>query len=392
MPLTVLVNAGPWLAVPPRDYGGLEAVVAVLVRELRRLGVRVIVATVGESTVAADRRVAAFERAQFAHIAGPYNRMMGIAHAHMQCVVAELEQDASIDIVHDHLEVVGPSVLRAMGHQGPPALQTLHWDLDKHPHFYSSFDGAGRIFFAGVSDRQVALAPAALRAQTLAAVPLGVQLDDFACAGRKEGYALMLARITEVKGQDVAVRACRRCDLELRIAGPVASAPTPAALDAELAAPESALHHNGDVDFYLRRVRPLEDSRRRWIGSVTGFAKSELLARAHALLCPISWDEPGGTAVVEALASGTPVVGFRRGCLPSLIEHGVTGFLAADEDELTTYLGRVDELDPAACRAAAVTRFSAAAMAARYLDLYREVLRRDAHVRERYGALSSNTT
>src|SRR5918994_667341 len=272
MSLTVLVNAGPWLPVPPRDYGGIEAVVASLVPELRRRGVRVVLATVEESTLPAERYVTVFASGQFAQIAAPYNRTMGIAHAHMQ---------------------------------------------------------------------------------------------------------------------DVAARACRDRGIELLLAGPVAGAREPRELDAELADPSNPLHQNGDVEFYLRRVRPLEGPDMRWIGAVSGTRKRELIARARALLCPVRWEEPGGTAVIEALASGTPVIGFRRGCLPMLVEHGVTGFLADDEDELARYLDRVDELDPLACREAAVGSFSSGRMAERYIDLYAEVLRRVGGARAPYEPTSN---
>lgn len=376
MPLTVLMNAGPWVSVPPRGYGGIEAVVATLVPELRRRGVRVVLATVGGSTLEAERHVARFADGQFAHIAEPYNRSMGIAHAHMQAVVGELRRARDIDLVHDHLEVVGPSVLATLGEAGPPALQTLHWDLAKHPDFYGHFDGGGRVYFAGVSAPQLERAPAALRRQALGAVPLGVPVDVYRPAP-KARHLLVLARITPDKGQEVAARACRARGLPLTIAGPVAGVPTPGELDAALADPASPLHEDRDVGFYLRRVRPLEDGDGvRWIGAVAGAQKRRLIGEARALLCPISWEEPGGTAVVEALASGTPVVGMRRGCLPLLVDHGVTGFLADDEDEFGDYLGRIDELDPAACRRAAEQRFSAEVMAERYIELYREVLRR----------------
>jgi glycosyltransferase involved in cell wall biosynthesis len=375
--LTVLVNAGPWLPVPPHDYGGIEAVVASLVTQLRSRGVRVVLATVGESTLPADRHVTAFDTGQFAHIAEPYNRTMGIANAHMQAVVAELERDPGIDLVHDHLEVAGPSVLRAMGAACPPVLQTLHWDLRKHPDFYGTFDGRGRICFAGVSPRQVELAPPALRRQTLAAVPLGIEVEEFQPRAVKDGHLLVLARIAAIKGQDIAARACRERGLELVLAGPVAGARDPAELDAQLADPASPLHDNADVAFYLERVRPLEGHGIRWIGTVSGARKRELLARARALLAPIRWEEPGGTAVIEALASGTPVVGYRRGCLPMLVEHGVTGLLADDEAGFTGCLDAIGDLDPAACRDAAVRRFSSRAMAERYLELYDELLDRD---------------
>jgi glycosyltransferase involved in cell wall biosynthesis len=89
---------------------------------------------------------------------------------------------------------------------------------------------------------------------------------------------------------------------------------------------------------------------------------------------PLRWDEPGGTAVVEALSAGVPVVAMRRGALPELVDHGVTGWLADDEDEFADYLQRVDELDRQACRAVAERRFSPAAMGARYDAFYRHVL------------------
>jgi glycosyltransferase involved in cell wall biosynthesis len=377
MSMTVLMNAGPWLPVPPREYGGIEAIVASLATELRARGVRVVLATVGASTLPAERHVSVFEEGQFADIAEPYNVEMGVAHAHMQAVVDEIRRDDEIDLVHDHLEVVGPSVLGALGPGAPPVLQTLHWNLRKHPHFYRRFDGRGRVHFAGVSPRQIELAPPRLRRQTLGVVPLGIPVDEYSTAPAKDGYVLVLARITPDKGQDIALRVCRERGIELVMAGPVGGRSSPA----ELSANPAGASANRDVAFYQREVEPFEHEGARWIGAVSGAPKLDLIARARALVCPIRWEEPGGTAVIEALASGTPVVGFRRGCLPLLVDHGVTGFLADDETELGDYLDRVDDLDPQACRDAAVRSFSAGRMAERYLDLYEQVLPRAGRVR-----------
>jgi glycosyltransferase involved in cell wall biosynthesis len=313
----------------------------------------------------------------FEHIAGPYNQMMGIAHAHMQRVVAALrERRDSVDLVHDHLEVVGPAVLAAMGDAAPPVLQTLHWDLAKHPDFYGRFDGAGRIFFNGVSERQLERAPAALRAQALGAIPLAVDIARFPFRAQKDGAFLVLGRIAEIKGQDIAAEVCRERGWRLDIAGPVAGARDAASLEAGLREPDSGLARNADVRFYLERVRPLEDGRVRWVGTLTGDRKLDVLGRARALVAPVRWDEPGATAVVEALACGTPVVGLRRGALPMLIEHGVTGLLADEPGDLGDLMAQVDTIDPAACRRAAEARFSADVMAERYLELYRTVLDR----------------
>jgi glycosyltransferase involved in cell wall biosynthesis len=367
--LTVLVNAGPWLAVPPEGYGGIEAVVATLVPELRGAGVRVVLATVGTSTLEADAYVRPIAEPRFRSVAAPYNQVSGIANAHMCGVVEALRGDPSIDLVHDHLEVVGPAVLMATGEQSPPTLQTLHWDLRKHAEFYSSFDGHGRIAFAAVSQSQLDMAPPSLRAQTIGVVPLAVPPPPD--VGVEGGcHAVVLARITRDKGQDTAARVCLRAGVPLILAGPIAGIDDPLELDRRLAAGDSALLAHPDVQFYINEVHPLIDGTNvRWIGGVTGLAKEQLLQSAAALLMPIRWAEPGGTAVVEALARGVPVVGTPMGVLPSLVDHGVTGYLSRDEDALAEFLCQIHKIDPTECRAAAAN-WTPKQMAHRYLELY----------------------
>lgn len=374
-PLTVLVNAGPWLPVPPGGYGGIENVVGTLVPELRRLGVRVVLATVGESTLEADAYVRTLPRGQLERITAPYNQSSGIAHAHMAHVVAAIRADPSIDLVHDHLEVVGPAVLAAMGTDAPPVLQTLHWDMRKHAEFYGSFDGGGRVFFAGVSASQVERAPAALQRQVIGTVPLAVPPPPALLPAPERGrYALVLARITRDKGQDLAVRVCRRAGTPLVLAGPVAGVDDPLELRRRLADPLDSLHADPDVAFWREEVEPHVDGDLvRWVGGVSGTVKERWLQGAAALLAPIRWAEPGGTVIVEALARGIPVVGTPLGVLPSLVRDGVTGVLAEDEPALAAGLARAFHLDPQACRDS-VAAWTPEAMARGYLQLYRRVL------------------
>jgi glycosyltransferase involved in cell wall biosynthesis len=380
--MKILMDAGPWLAVPPQGYGGLENVVATLTTELRRRGHEVVLATVGESRQPADGRVFAYPTGQFQRLAAPYADVTGVVHAHEQVVVEEIRRHAAagmpFDVVHSHVEVVGPAVLAALD-AAPPALHTLHWDLARNADFYACFDGRGQVFFAGVSDSQIAPAPAALRPQILGVVPLSVPVpaDRPVPTAQRSDFVLVLSRLCERKGIDLALRACRAAGAPLVLAGPVGGQPDRASLDAALADPAGPVRNYPDVLWFLDQVAPfLDDERARWIGNVSGREKTELLRRARAVLFPIRWAEPGGTAVCEALAAGTPVVGMARGCLPSLIEPGITGFLAEDETEFTEALGRLDELDPEACAQAARERFSPAVMADGYERLYAELLRR----------------
>ena len=386
-PTTVLMNAGPWLAVPPPGYGGIENVVAALVPELRRRGVRVVLATVGSSTLPADERISVFPDGQFAQLQRPYNRVMGVAAAHLHRVASELRRRDDITLVHDHQEAFGLTVMSALGPGAPPVLHTLHWDLAKHPELYGGFDGGGTVWVNGVSDAQMRTAPPALRAVSLGhvhlATPLAVDADRRP-ARPKGRHLVQVGRITPCKAQHMAARAAHAAGRELVLAGPVGPYHTPDALAGAVSAHGGAVDAaTPDVRYWREQVEPLVDGERvRWVGTLQGAVLDDLVGSAAAALFPVDWDEPGGTAVVEALALGTPVVAFAKGCLPELVEHGRTGLLVdhGDEDGLAAGIGLADGIDPGECRRVAAARFTPGRMAEEYLALYEEVLRRSPHV------------
>ena len=378
----VLINAGPWLTVPPQGYGGIESVIATLIPELRRNGVYVVLATVAASTIEVDEKIAVFPTPQFAHLTEPYNEVMGVAAAHMHHVVTWLQNRIDVDLVHDHLEVLGLTVLAAAGRTVPPVLHTLHWDLARRPTLYRNFQGAGRIWVNGVSSAQMAQAPAQLRACSLGHAHLASPLAQNASkrpSRAKCDHLVLVARITAVKGQHVAVRVAQRLGCELVLAGPVG----PYQTSEDLAADPHADRYP-DVRYYREKVAPYVDGGQiRWVGNVVGVDRDDLVATARATLFPASWDEPGGTAVIESLALGTPVVGYGRGCLPELVEPG-TGLLAEpdNEPELAHLLTRIDETDQDHCRAVAERRFSPTVMATAYLQLYNKCLLNTGRMRE----------
>ena len=372
---TVLLNAGPWLAVPPPGYGGIENVVATLVPELRRRGVRVVLATVGTSALPADEHISVFPDGQFAQLQRPYNRVMGVAAAHLYRVVTELRRRDDIALVHDHQEAFGLTVLSALGASAPPVLHTLHWDLAKHPELYGGVDGGGTLWVNGVSAAQLRTAPPALRAVSLGpvhlATPLAVDADRRP-APPKGRHIVQVGRITPCKGQHMAARAARAAGRDLVLAGPVGPHHTAESL-------ATADDTNPDVRYWREEVEPLVDGERvRWAGTLQGAVLDTLVGSAAAAVFPLDWDEPGGTAVVEALALGTPVVAFAKGCLPELIEHGQTGLLvdAGDEPGLAAAIEGVGVIDPGECRRVAAERFTPGRMAEEYLALYDEVLDR----------------
>ncbi|MEW2378193.1 glycosyltransferase [Micromonospora sp. NPDC047812] len=373
MSLTVLMNAGPWLSVPPPGYGGIENVIATLVPELRRLGVRVVLASVDSSTLPVDEKFSVFPDGQFHALQRPYNQVCGISQAHLNGVVRALHSRDDIDLVHDHVEAVGLATLAAMGPDAPPALHTLHWDLAKHPALYGNVDGGDRVRVNGVSASQLARAPRALREHSVGHVhlstPLAVDADRRPRA-EKGDYLIILGRINPGKGQDVGARLAQRVGVPLVLAGPVGPYHRPE----DLAAAGDEARQNPDVRFFYDEVAPHVDGDLvRWVGTVAGQERDDLLAGARASLFPLRWEEPGGTAVVESLALGTPVVATARGCLPELIEHGRTGLLTTDEEELGDLLLAASLLDPDECRREAAVRFTPAVMAEKYVGLYERV-------------------
>lgn len=372
MTLTVLMNAGPWLSVPPPGYGGIENVIATLVPELRRLGVRVVLASVESSTLPVDERIAVFPDGQFHALQRPYNQVCGVSQAHLSEVVRALHARDDIDLVHDHVEAVGLATLAAMGPDAPPVLHTLHWDLAKHPELYGNLDGGDRVRVNGVSASQLARAPEALRAHSVGHVhlstPLAVDADRHAPVAKGD-HVVILGRINPGKGQDLGARLAQETGFRLVLAGPVGPYHRPE----DLAAAGDEARQNPDVRFFYDQVSPYVDGDRvRWVGTVAGRERDDLVASARASLFPLRWEEPGGTAVVESLSLGTPVVATARGCLPELIEHGRTGLLTDDERELGD-LVLAAGLEPAECRREAARRFTPARMAQQYVELYDRV-------------------
>jgi glycosyltransferase involved in cell wall biosynthesis len=372
---TVLLNAGPWLPVPPNGYGGIENIVATLVPELRKLGVRVVLASVGTSTEPVDELVSVFPDGQFGWIQRPYNQACGVAQAHLAGVVREVRGRPDVDLVHDHVEAVGLATLAAMGPDDPPVLHTLHWDLGKHPELYGSFDGGDRVRVNGVSASQLARAPQALQDHSVGhvhlATPLAVDADRRPLPDKGE-HLVMLGRITPGKGQDVGARLAHEVGFDLVLAGPVGPYQQPDDLAAAVRDPVASA--NPDVRYWCERVAPHVDGTRvRWIGTVAGAARDDLVASARAVLAPLRWEEPGGTFVVESLALGTPVIATARGCLPELVDHGRTGMLADDEQELGDLVLAAGKVEPAECAREAARRFTPEVMAKRYVELYQQV-------------------
>lgn len=372
--------APPWVRLPPGGYGGVEGTVHALVVELMRCGHDVEVVTVGASSVPA---LAHWVHAddQYARIFDALYDNVAIPLSHLLLARQLIEVEGRFDVVHDHNYLLGPAVLGPSSRR-PPLLHTVHG-----PFIPSGAEGPAtnvavyelladdeQLAFNAISSAQLAAAPIALRPRMTGVVHNGIDVDPPGADGPRR-KVVTLARFSPEKGHDVAARVCALGGHELVMAGSVGPLDTPQAVAEALAEPGGPWRQHRELRHFDEDVRPqLVPGRIDFVGAMRDRAKLRLLASARALLMPISWEEPFGLAAVEALACGTPVIGFRRGALPEIVDDGVTGFLVDDEAALATALDRVGELDPADCRRAACERFSAAAMARGYVQLYERML------------------
>ena len=390
-PLRIAMIAPPWLRVPPNGYGGVESMLAALIIGLQRLGVVIDLFGVGGSTV--DCPVySCYSDEQYKFMHTKFEESSVAAAGHLAFALNKIAEDGHYDVIHDHNMFVGPLVLHwaTESTSMPPALHTIHGsffttadtmakELPDYTPAWESFSRAHRTWVVGISNFQMKAAPSALRLRELPIVYNGIDLDQWQFRQDKEDYFLTLARLQPAKGIDVAARLCAESNYRLKIAGPVAELTNPDEIIQQVEKPSSPYQHIESFQYFKQKVWPIvkEHQSIEYLGSIEGDVKRQVVARAKALLLPITWDEPFGLAVVEALASGTPVVAMRRGAMPELIQHGKTGFLADDEKELKAYMKRVGDIDPSACRKAVEDRFSSEAMALSYLKRYKKIIAGD---------------
>ncbi len=386
--LRVAMLAPPWLPIPPEGYGGIENVLDALIPELLALGVEVELFTVGESTVSATKKHWLYEKGQYEHIHKPAYDSVGISATHMQFALNTIARDGNFDVIHDHTVILGPMALANLADNFPPVLHTLHNPPFTTPAcvkkgipdnivMWEQFKDAKKLYFTCISEAMTAHAPPGFRRRMLPVVYNTVKVCDFPFVEKKEDYFMTLARFHPDKGQALAVQACLDLGVPLKMAGAVAGITKPRKVLMELANPLSAYRSIVDFRYFSDQVFPyLEDDLIEHVGELGGQAKCVLMARAKALLAPIQWDEPFGMATVEALACGTPVVAINRGAMPEIIQHGVNGFLANNMREFKQYMKRVDEIDPAACRASIEKTFSARAVAKQYIQRYNTIVKK----------------
>jgi glycosyltransferase involved in cell wall biosynthesis len=328
-------------SVPPQTYGGTERVVSYLTEELVRQGHDVTLFASGDSVTSA-RLVACHERS----LRLDPTCIDGLAHQ-----IVQLEQvfkrAGEFDAVHFHIDYVHYPLSRR---ERIPHVTTLHGRLDI-PDLVPLYREFHEMPVISISDAQREPLPWLNWIDT---VYHGLPHDLYTLREQPGTYLAFLGRISPEKRVDRAIEIARRAGLPLRIAAKIDKA---------------------DEEYFESTIQPLlEGSHVEFVGEIGEAEKDEFLGNAYALLFPIDWPEPFGLVMVEAMACGTPVIAYRDGSVPEVLDEGVTGFIVTDEDEAVEALEDVPRLDRTECRRVFEERFSASRMARDYVEIYERIV------------------
>lgn len=336
-PLRILITADPELPVPPPFYGGIERVIALLADGLTARGHDVTLVAHRKSRIAGW--LVAYPSAG-GPLAAPVNtlRILGAALR------------SRPDVVHSfgRLATLGPlfasRVPKLMSYQREVTPGSITWGRRL---------AGPRLTFVGCSHRLIE-SQEDKTCWRVAYNAVDVDRYAFTASVPNDAPLVFLGRIERIKGPHVAISVAKQAGRRLIIAGNV---------------PE------GQQPYFEECLRPhIDGARVQYVGPVDDAAKSALLSNAAALLMPVQWEEPFGIVMAEALACGTPVIGFRRGAVPEVVRDGVTGVLCGTEEGMRAAVADIPRLSRDACRRDAEARFSQRALVDTHLALYHEAI------------------
>ncbi|MFK4295930.1 glycosyltransferase involved in cell wall biosynthesis [Arthrobacter sp. GAS37] len=330
--------APPWIPVPPPAYGGTESIIDILARGLVAAGHDVLLAAASGSTC------------PVAKVPGPPladGSRIGNGTDELRHSVYAFAAMDDVDLIHDNT-LAGP--LYRHRPQGTPIVATAHLPFSAENHdIYQAM--ATDTAIIAISHHQADTAPGI---KIRRVIHHGIDTQSVPLGAGDGGYACFLGRMHPGKGLPEAIETARLAQVPLRIAAKMYSAE--------------------EHEYYAAVIAPLLGPDVEYLGELNAADKFVLLGGSVALLNPLQWDEPFGMAMIESLASGTPVVATFRGSAPEIVAEGVTGYLRSSPPELAEALIAAATLDRGECRRAAENYFSAERMVAEHLALYEELL------------------
>lgn len=327
--------------VPPKRYGGTERVIAGLADGLVRRGHEVTLFASGDSVTLAKLDSIyprALREARLKDIYGPNQwTLLNIGHAY--------DRQAEFDIIHDH---IFPYSLPTANIATTPVVATMHGAFT--PENRKLFQALRKPGIVSISNSQVYTAP---NINYLGTVYNGLNMEAYPFGPSGGDYLLFVGRICYEKGVHLAIQVAQELDERLIIA---------AKLDPI------------DRPYFRDYVEPSLSERIEWVGEVDEAERNRLMASAKAFLHPVTWREPFGLTLIEAMACGCPVIAMNRGAISELVVNGETGYIVEDAEGMLDAVAGVGEIDRAACRAHVLANFTVERMIDGYETIYDELL------------------
>jgi glycosyltransferase involved in cell wall biosynthesis len=341
--MRIAILSPVWFPVPPTGYGGIEWVVSLLADGLADAGHDVTLFASGDSRTRA-RLISVFPVAPSLRIG---QTLPEFSHA-----LACYERADEFDIVNDHS---GPPAAALGGAVATPVVHTVHGPLDGEagPIYKQIARVAPDVRLISLSLNQRRPLP---DLPWVANCPNALDLNAYPVQPHRGEYLLFLGRMSPDKGAHRAIEVAKETGLPLKIAGKMNEPP--------------------EKEYFETLVRPGLGWGIEYLGEVSHDEKVDLLQNARATLFPIEWEEPFGLVMIESMACGTPVIATRWGAVPEVIEHGLSGIIVDDRQEMAAALEEADRLDPMKCRRYVEERFSRERMVSDYLAAYETVLAR----------------
>ena len=330
-------------SVPPRLYGGTERVVSYLTEELVAQGHEVTLFASGDSITGANLVPCCTQALRLDPA------VSDVVPYYMLMLDKVRSRAAEFDVLHFHIDHFHFPIFR---HLPIPSLTTLHGRQD-HRDCLPFYAGFSDMPLVSISDAQRAPLP---HANFLATIHHGIPLSLHEASYRpKGGYVAFMGRISPEKGPDDAIRIATSLGIPLKIAAKVDKV---------------------DEPYFREVVEPMLSAEGvEFIGEISEKEKGPFLRHAVALLFPICWPEPFGLVMIEAMSCGTPILAYRAGSVPEIIDEGVTGMIVDNIDQARIALVQVAALDRRKVRSRFEERFTARRMAKDYVRVYRGLVR-----------------